>query len=499
MIMKRRDLLKYSAGMIPFIGAVPGVLSGNANANDFRDSDGSSIQHLFADNRIIARKKNVSLSVNPCRKHDIPVIAPEKSWEQDRVYIYGSVCRNKDTNTYRMWYMSRLTDRKERKDFRLTAMPNDLVLYAESKDGLDWHKPKLERFTFDGSPGNNIIFDFHSPNVLFEPHDPDENRRYKMLGYSNNKKHKGYCAACSPDGFEWKMLGGKPVIPGGDTITLMKNPLTGDYHAYHKQPKDVRGFSRRTVWLSKSSDFEHWSEPELVFAPDEQDDLWANGDEQRTEFYNMTVFFTGGMFLGLVSVLRVSEILKETKRNQSRTDGPVYTELVYSYDGADWRRFPERTAIIPNGPSSWDAGCILGVSNPVIAGDEVWAYYTGINTTHGGAMPPKKCVIGRAAWRRDGFVSLTATDNGFIETVPVGISGNALILNADASHGRILVELLDQSGRILHGYEKRNCNPVSNNGVAQLVSWKSNLEIPRNRPLRLRFFCDNAELYGFGG
>ena len=39
----------------------------------------------------------------------------------------------------------------------------------------------------------------------------------------------------------------------------------------------------------------------------------ASGPGQRTEFYNMTVHFSNGLFLGFVSVFRVSAVLNNVQ------------------------------------------------------------------------------------------------------------------------------------------------------------------------------------------
>jgi len=382
-------------------------------------------------------------------------------------------------------------------DKRLTATTSDLVLYAESVDGIHWEKPELGLYTFNDSFRNNIVYDFHSPSILFDTSESLESTRYKMIGFGSQGKQRGYCIALSGDGLNWRNASDKPVINGGDTVTLMKNPLTGEYYAYHKQSHVVRGFSRRTVWLSKSRDFIHWTEPALVLAPDDQDDTWASGPDQRTEFYNMTVHFSNGLFLGFVSVFRVSAVRNNVQPHQSRVDGPVYTEMVYSYDGITWRRFPGRVPVIPNGPPQWDAGCILGVSNPLITDDEVWMYYTGINTTHGGAIPSKRCVIGRAAWRRDGFVSLNSGIEGLVETTPLQATGSTLTVNADASGGELSVDLLDHTGQVISGYGHEHCIPVSTDNICHKIQWNSHGTIPPNRPIRLRFYCKNVKLFSF--
>ena len=125
-------------------------------------------------------------------------------------------------------------------------------------------------------------------------------------------------------------------------------------------------------------------------------------------------------------------------------DGPIAVQLAHSRDGRAWERFEDRSPIIPRGgPGSFDAGCILcSADRPLIRGDEVWHYYTGVNTMHGGPMPPKRIAIGRAVWRLDGFVSLDAGHfGGVVETVALQQSGERLEVNVDAAAGSLAVEV----------------------------------------------------------
>ena len=121
----------------------------------------------------------------------------------------------------------------------------------------------------------------------------DPGKRYKMAGNQGGDP-RGYRAAFSADGLRWYPYEKEIILPAGDTLTLTQHPQTGEYLAYHKQHTEIRGFRRRLIYLSRSLDFQEWTEPELVLAPDEIDDLWAAGPDQRTEFYIMSVFPSGG-------------------------------------------------------------------------------------------------------------------------------------------------------------------------------------------------------------
>ena len=88
--------------------------------------------------------------------------------------------------------------------------------------------------------------------------------------------------------------------------------------------------------------------------------------------------------------------------------------------------------------------------------DEVWHYYTAVNTMHGGPMPPKTITIGRATWRLDGFVSLDAGHfGGVVETVLLQAAGGRLVVNADAGGGRLEIEVLTAEGSAAGGVHAR--------------------------------------------
>ena len=74
---------------------------------------------------------------------------------------------------------------------------------------------------------------------------------------------------------------------------------------------------------------------------------------------------------------------------QSPWEGPIAAQLVHSRDGLTWHRFADRSPVIARGPARQlrrRLHPLLG-DRPLVHGDEVWPYYTGINTMHGGPLP----------------------------------------------------------------------------------------------------------------
>lgn len=442
---------------------------------------------LLVDDVLLARKTGVVRKVHPCQKLPQPVLTSVEPWEQDgpdqRVYVYGTVLRDGPDGPFRMWYNR-----------------NSLVLYATSRDGLSWERPRLGLCDYQGSKQNNIVFPlFHSPSVVYNPRAEDPDCRYNMLG-CGRANGRGYYAAHSADGLHWELYRQNPVLPSSDTCTLALDPATGEYLAFHKRTHKHRGQNRRLIYLATSRDMQQWSEPALVMAPDEIDDAQVRAEGGRfAQFYNMSVFPYGGQFLGLVTHFRFTGPPPEKGPLQSGDDGPVDVQLVHSRDGRAWSRCEDRSPVIPNGPHAYDAGCILGVTNgPVTVGQQWWLYYTAITTTHGGIVPDKKITIALAKWRLDGFVSLEAGPaGGVVETVPLRCAGDRLTANADAGGGELTVAVLDEHGCELPGYAAADCLPLRADAVRHPVRWKEHDRLNTAGPLRLRFHLSNARLFSY--
>jgi hypothetical protein len=460
---------------------------------------------LFVDDSGVAARTGVVPTVHPARTHSAPVLQPDQAWEGDRVYIYGSAYRDEKTGQFHLWYCSRPGLEVAGRSASTGAAPSlrnqgfDLTLHATSSDGRTWHKPSLNRIEYKGSSRNNIVFDFHSATVLRDDREPDAAKRYKMLGYLVRPDHD-YHAAYSADGIVWLNYPKSTVLEHGDTITLTQHPVTGEYLAYHKRPAEVRGFGRRVVWLSRSRDFQQWSEPELALVPDEADDSWVAGPRERTEIYNMSVYPHATGFVGLPAMFRV---MRETPRDktgpgQSPVDGPIDIQLATSADGRTWKRRLPRVSIIPRGaPGAFDAGTILGVSSTAVhTATETWVYYTAINTGHGGPMPPKRITIGRADWRLHGFVSLDAgPDGGRVETVPLRLAGGRLVVNANAGRGELRVALMEADGSPIDGFGLADCEPLRSDETGFVARWRGRDSVPQDRSIRVALELRNARLF----
>lgn len=452
------------------------------------------VPQLFVDDDAIVRRVGTVRTIHPAKKLDGPVLEPDLPWEGERVYLYGTVQFDTERQEYRMWYLSKPASGG--RDERFGHDKRALVLYATSRDGIHWIKPTLGIYEFDGSRENNIVNDVDSPSVLVDFDDSNSSARYTMIGQS--KKTFAHIFQ-SDDGVHWTAHPFARPFKTKDTITWTRSPVNGQYLAFFKLVEPHRGHRRRVIYLTTSDDLKTWTEPSLVLAPDRVDDQWAVGEVQHTDYYSMSAFPYGGQFLGLVPTFNIERQFEHTVHDQSADDGPIYVQLVHSRDGRTWRHMEQRTPVIANGPAEFDAGCILGVANsPVISGDEMWFYYTGVTTTHGGTLPAKRITIGRAAWRLDGMVSLDAThEEAIVETTAFSNPGEKLVVNADATRGRLLVEVVDSEGSPMEGYGTSDCVPLMGDSVSHEVRWKNYSRLVPGQTIRVRFHLKNTKLYSY--
>ena len=190
-------------------------------------------------------------ATNPYMLNTRIVLEKGKPGTPDSYHIdfYGSVKRVGDE--LRMWYPA-----SSGKD------GGHRVCYAVSKDGIKWEKPALGLVEFAGNTRNNLV-DFERKDVascwiLYEPEDPDPNRRFKMV-YEVNPFYNG--AAFSPDGLHWKDSPNSPILKHN---ALEPGGLTKFNGCYYLNGQGGNVGSKRALVTYLSYDFDHWTDAVAV-------------------------------------------------------------------------------------------------------------------------------------------------------------------------------------------------------------------------------------------
>ena len=186
-------------------------------------------------------------ATNPYMLNTRRVLEKGKPGTPDSYHIlfYGSVKRIGDK--LRMWYVG-FSDKGAK----------GRVCYAVSKDGFNWEKPALGLVEFAGNTRNNLVdfksFDDSACIVLYEPEDPNPDRRFKLVYEISPFDIR---AAFSPDGLHWKDSPSNPLLkhnaiePGG---------LTKFNGCYYLNGQGGNVGTKRALVTYMSYDFDHWTD-----------------------------------------------------------------------------------------------------------------------------------------------------------------------------------------------------------------------------------------------
>jgi len=466
-------------------------------------------RQLFLDDLILGDLFGVRRVIHqPVKFAGNPVVRADQPTDGNAIQLRDAPSWDEQEQVWKLWYI-RFAD-----DGNGAGGSG----YATSKDGLHWEKPRVGVVEHRGSRDNNLIMVAGDPkaftqHVFIDPHAPPESRYRGMIG------PRGRQPIVSADGFVFTKLD-VPPIPSWDESHLNWDEHSGQYLMTVKHP----GPYGRAVYLSVSSDFEHWSAPELIYHADAKDQelgarylrevaanpkLWRptidHPEEYNVEIYNMPVFRYEGLYIGLPTYFESSGRIPKPRGNQ---DGVSSPKLVSSRDLRSWTRVGDRSHFIPIselGTQALDTGQILAASHPIERGDELWFYYTGMDVRHrpgiAKVIDEYRGGIHLAKLRRDGFVSMRAeAAGGMIDTRPVEIAGHQLFVNATTAEGGSLsVEIVDREGReVLPGWSRAECTVVTGDHLRAEVRWPGrDLAELAGQRVRLRFHLADADLYSF--
>ena len=441
---------------------------------------------LFSPGNIAAKERCYD-RLEPLRKLDInPVFQSEREWEASGIH-WGSVLKSEVDGTFKLFYSTSFALAGEQETVTIdnaeVGAREHVCCYAESDDGVSWHRPSLNRMFQDVFPDNNIIWHWpgyynDSLSVIEDTVDPDPQRRFKMLIYHSEKEDPDLCGGftfVSPDGLEWTRTSAQ--LPTQDAECLWQDRRSGRYYAFLK---DRVGHNRSRL-LCTSEDFVEWSDPQWVFTPD-------HGDSEGTNFYNQTAFTMAGRTLGF---LNVYDVATQTS----------WVELVESGDTFSWRRMPSRSPLLqPSGPGSLDGGgAYLGLNEPILMGDEYWYYYYASPNRHSESGAPKRqkptlCV---AAFTVNRLVGQQTEGEGWFNTVPFRCPGGRLRLNSVCAEPVTVALQRPGYGGEIPGFTSEECEPVSGDHQDREIRWQSGRSPAdlEGRFIRIRVTGKNALVY----
>lgn len=463
-----------------FCSVLIGMTSALATAAEIEVPAGR--RQLFLDDEIVAELQGLKRTLHAPRKLGAVI---RGSTPRETIQIRTAPVWDRDASVYKLWLLS-----------------SERPLWI-SADGLHWTP----------GPTPNLRTD----HVVYDPDDPDPNRRFKAAQTNDY-------FAVSPDGVTWTRL---PVekVPSSDESNLSFDPSEKLF--IHSVKRG--GTYGRSVAIAVSRDFQHWDDYGIVFQADDEDQQRGaetirrriadptlmpvfSVDEQvfRVDVYNMGVFRYEGQYIGLPAMYHATGPVP----NYPNTDGFHVIQLAVSRDLRHWQRVADRAVFI--GPSRLESGAydltqILPPSAPVVHGDELWFYYTGLkyrstfvyegtypngHTIDKPGLDPDRGAVCLAVLRRDGFVSLDPVDHdGVLTTKAFVLPGPTLYLNlVPAEQGQAVVEIVGRDNSVVAASE-----PMTRGGVRVPVVWQPGTDL---QPLvganvQLRVRLRDCALYAF--
>ena len=134
----------------------------------------------------------------------------------------------------------------------------------------------------------------------------------------------------------------------------------------------------------------------------------------------------------------------------------------------------------------------------------MWFPCGGFPIRHDSKETDWEAAIGLAVMRLDGFAAWEAASKpGELVTQPCLCNGDRLFLNAEAQKGSLTVQVLDENGNAVKGFESESCEAVTTDtlvdGSGGWIQWKQEKDLRRvkGKPIQLRFTLQNARLYSF--
>jgi hypothetical protein len=444
---------------------------------------------LFVDDWLIETMSNTRLKMHtPVRKE--VVFNFDAPWEGG---LSAYVTIMKDQDRFRMYYRGG------------GDLSREYTCLAKSQDGIDWIRPSLRLFDFNGPQDNNIIWTgqkkayWESHNFSpFKDTNPDapSSERYKAVTLGrcviDGDRQKVLLAFVSPDGINWRRLQDEPIITEGSFDshnTAFWDGVQKRYVCYLRQGRD----GKRNVRRSISKDFIHWSQPEwLDFGCSPLEHFYTNGI--------IPYFRAPHIYLGFP--MRFVPERTRIGAEERKTDGLSDAVFMSSRDGITWNRtFME--AFIRPGLDEANWGGAHGNNTPawgiIQTSEREISLYVSENYGNYPEGVNRVPRLRRSVVRVDGFISVSAPYNGGqMLTKPLIFKGTKLMINYSTSAvGSIKVEIQDQLGAAIPGFAFTDATEIYGDEIERVVSWKDSNDVSRlvGRPIRLRFVMKDADLY----
>lgn len=438
---------------------------------------------LFVDKWLLSDARNAALKLHAPERREV-VLVTNAPWEGDSSAYFSVV---QDGDLVRLYYRG--------SGGRSDLSEEQVTCVVESRDGVNFTRPKLGIIEAGGTKDNNVVWkgiESHNfaPFLDRNPACKPEERYKALAGISHPGRNwqegevpAGLFAFVSADGLHWKKLRKEPVITKGafDSLNLaFWNPVENRYDCFSRIFAD----GVRAIQSSHSADFIAWS--------DGVPNRYADGIPFEHFYTNATVPCPGAEHLLLSFPKR---FVPERKVVASHPE-PGISDAVFmsSRDGVNWNRMFLEAWVRPgHDEKNWTDRNNMPAWGIAETAPGEWSMYISEHYQ----WPDNR--IRRLVMPRHRVASMSAgPGGGEFTTRPITFTGKRLVMNyATSAAGAVQVELQDETGKPLAGYELAGAKPMYGDELEAPVSWKSgdSLSSLSGTRVRLKFVLKDADVF----
>ncbi len=443
---------------------------------------------LFVDDYLIDRMDNTQLRLHePCEAG--VALRFDQPWE-GAFSAYITVL--KDGDLFRMYYRGSSRIGRD-------GAAHEVTCYAESKDGISWHKPNLGLYEVEGTRSNNVVLAGRSqlshnfaPFLDQRPGVP-AGEKYKALAGTVRSGLVGFVSA---DGINWRKFREPPLLTKGafDSQNVgFWSAAENAYLIYFRTWSEVNFKGWRSVSRVTSTNFADWTEPvPMSFGAAPMEHLYTS---QTQPYFRAPHIY-------LATPMRFVPGRKALTDEEAERLGVVKgyagdcadAVLMSSRGGSRYdRTFME--ALIRPGPDlgNWASRAGLTALGIVPTGENEISIYKQNHY----AQPSAHLI--RYRLRTDGFASVNARyAGGELVTKALTFAGRELVLNfATSAAGSVRVEIQNPDGSPVPGFTLEDAIEQIGDSLNRVTRWKQGTDVSAlaGKPVRLRFVMQDADLY----
>jgi len=476
--------------------------------------------HLLANRDLIEDHWNITWHVGRPELRDPPLVFDVvPSWADAE--SMAKVLRDSVTGRFRMWYLA-FNWTSYWHFFAGKSEPGPLpgaycVAYAESDDGVQWHRPELDVWTTPDGQRTNIVHWGLQGGQLGDVVEnvPGSRGRFTMVYLDHENGSEGICLASSDDGIHWRRDPANPVLQcvsdcqnnivfdaRAQRYVLLTRPYPHASGIYEWDPPGNEHMRRR-IAVSTSVDLRNWTPIRVAIFP-EHDDL--------PDFDNLTAFAYGNDMVGLLHVFDAS-----AGREQRMT-----SYLALSSDGLNWQRIKHEPFMTQGFSGLGFDDHSISVSGTCLPLDDNLLAMFYIGNSSKGDSPYKQVRLASITLRRDGFAYAEPAPPKAQQVVRDNLSGQTAIkpagdgrgylltrefilpaphlsLNVDARNGHgVTYELVNHRTTVAYpGFESECCEPITGDAIRAPLRWRgADLSRLVGEPVMLRLILSaGARVY----